>query len=309
MSTHWFHDHMLDFTATNVYKGNAAMFNMYSAMDRGREPASAAEAKGDAANPGYGCHYANPDNVNLCLPSGSDLDWGNRDYDINLFIKGIAWDGDGQLWFNIFNTDGMLGDRMVINWLFKPYLDVRARRYRFRILNGAVSRYFKLAIVEKVEGDGGELAGPPGSNSSYNRVPFYMVANDGNLMEHAVYFDGKKTVNGYTNRRGILPTQSIAERYDIVVDFAGFDPGTKLYMLNLLEHKNGRRPNRDSARGCAGRNLWPPGHKRSQHDRYDGHEIPGVSCACIRRRRPEHGSRRLCRGRHEDDPDARVHEG
>ena len=245
MSTHWFHDHMLDFTATNVYKGNAAMFNMYSALDRGREPASAAEAKGDPANPGYGCHYANPENVNLCLPSGSDLDWANRDYDVNLFLKGIAWDTDGQLWFNIFNTDGMLGDRMVINWLFKPYLDVRARRYRFRILNGAVSRYMKLAIVEKVEGDGGELAGPPGSDSSYNRVPFYMVANDGNLMEHAVYFDGKKTVNGYTNRKGILPTQSIAERYDIVVDFAGFDPGAKLYMVNLLEHKNGRRPHRE----------------------------------------------------------------
>lgn len=27
MSTHWFHDHMLDFTAPNVYKGNAAMMS------------------------------------------------------------------------------------------------------------------------------------------------------------------------------------------------------------------------------------------------------------------------------------------
>jgi FtsP/CotA-like multicopper oxidase with cupredoxin domain len=246
MSTHWFHDHMLDFTAPNVYKANAAMFNMYSAMDRGREPASAAEAEGDSENPGYGCHYKDPDNhvnnVNLCFPSGSALDWGNRDYDINLFIKGIAWDGEGQLWFNIFNTDGMLGDRLVTNWLWKPYFEVRARRYRFRILNGSVSRYIKLAIVEKVEGSGGELAGPPGSESSYNRVPFYMIANDGNIMEHAVYFDGNKTVGGLTNNKGILPTQGIAERYDIVVDFGQFEPGTKLYMLNLLEHRNGRRP-------------------------------------------------------------------
>ena len=37
MSTHWFHDHMLDFTAQNVYKGNAAMMNYYSAVDRGNE--------------------------------------------------------------------------------------------------------------------------------------------------------------------------------------------------------------------------------------------------------------------------------
>src|SRR4051794_7973523 len=37
MSTHWFHDHMFSFTSQNVYKGNAAMFNVYSAIDRGNE--------------------------------------------------------------------------------------------------------------------------------------------------------------------------------------------------------------------------------------------------------------------------------
>jgi FtsP/CotA-like multicopper oxidase with cupredoxin domain len=215
MSTHWFHDHMLDFTAQNVYKGNAVMMNYYSSVDRGREPTSAAEAAGDPANPGYGCHYANPSNVNLCLPSGSGLDWGNRSYDVNLLLADKAWDQQGQLFFNIFNLDGFLGDNILVNWLYKPYFEVRARRYRFRILNGSVSRYFRLALVTQ-------------SNAP---VPFYMVANDGNLMEHAVFFPN-----------GQLPTQGIAERYDIVVDFSQFAPGTKLYMVNLLEHRNGRRP-------------------------------------------------------------------
>ncbi|HXI29524.1 MAG TPA: hypothetical protein VNG89_13895 [Vicinamibacterales bacterium] len=32
MSTHWFHDHMFSFTSQNVYKGNAAMFNIYSGV-------------------------------------------------------------------------------------------------------------------------------------------------------------------------------------------------------------------------------------------------------------------------------------
>ncbi|MED5261473.1 MAG: multicopper oxidase domain-containing protein [Myxococcota bacterium] len=225
MSTHWFHDHMLDFTAQNVYKGNAAMMNYYSAVDRGNEGID--------------------DGVNLRLPSGTALDWGNRDYDVNLIIAGKAWDNEGQLWFNIFNLDGMLGDRMLTNWLYNPYFDVRARRYRFRILNGSVARYMRVALVEQVEGGGGELAGPAGSATTYNRVPFYMIANDGNIMEHAVYFDGTKTVGGLTNRKGILPTQAIAERYDIVVDFAQFVPGTKLYLVNLLEHQNGRRPQRE----------------------------------------------------------------
>jgi FtsP/CotA-like multicopper oxidase with cupredoxin domain len=141
------------------------------------------------------------------------LDWGNRDYDVNLLLAEKAWDGSGQLWFNPFNQKGFIGDVMTTNWLYKPYLDVRARRYRFRILNGSVSRYFKVALVDE--------SGDP--------VPFHMVANDGNIMEHTVLF-----------ANGELPTLGIAERYDIVVDFSEFEPGSKLYLVNMLQHKNGQ---------------------------------------------------------------------
>ncbi len=228
-STHWFHDHMLDFTSQNVYKGNAAMMNYYSALDRGYE------------GPGY--------EANLRLPSGTALPWGNRDYDVNLVIADKAWDREGQLWFNIFNRDGFLGDQLMANWLYHPYLDVRARRYRFRILNGSVARYLKLALVRQVHGSEGELSGPPGSGVSYSRVPFHMVANDGNIMEHAVPFDGGIDLDrdgDLQEHKGVLPTQSIAERYDIVVDFKGHGilPGDRLYLVNLLEHEDGRRPNR-----------------------------------------------------------------
>jgi manganese oxidase len=206
MSTHWFHDHMLDYTAQNVYKGNAAMMNYYSAVDRGRE--------------GFQCNYANANNANLCFPSGTALDWGNRDYDVNLVVADKAWDANGQLWFNIFNTDGFLGDRVLVNWSWMPYLDVRARRYRFRILNGAVSRNFQLALV----------------TSTGARVPFHMIANDGNIMEHSVRFPNAESQD--------MPEQAIAERYDIVVDFAQFRPGTRLYLVNLLEHDTGKGPKR-----------------------------------------------------------------
>lgn len=226
MSTHWFHDHMLDFTAQNVYKGSAVMFNLYSALDRGNE--------------------AWDDGVNLRLPSGSALPWGNRDYDVNLLIADKAWDTEGQLWFNIFNTDGFLGDRVLTNWLYKPYLEVRARRYRFRFLNGSVSRYFKYALVRQIQGSGGEFQGPSGSGVSYSRVGFFLVANDGNILEHTVPFDGTMDLDGNGNaaeHKGVLPTQGIAERYDIVVDFAsqGIQPGDKLYFVNLLEHRDGQK--------------------------------------------------------------------
>jgi FtsP/CotA-like multicopper oxidase with cupredoxin domain len=227
MSTHWFHDHMLDFTATNVYKGNAAMMNYYSALDRGNE--------------------AIDDGVNLRFPSGTALPWGNRDYDVNLMIAEKAWDREGQLWFNIFNLDGFIGDQVLTNWVWHPYLDVRARSYRFRILNGSVSRYFAIALVHKVKGKAGEIPGPPKANFSYNRVPFHMIANDGNIMEHAVPFDGRMDLDGdgvLLDHKGQLPTIGIAERYDIIVNFSkyGIKPGDKLYFVNTLEHTWGRRP-------------------------------------------------------------------
>jgi hypothetical protein len=95
MSTHWFHDHMFSFTSENVYKGNAGMMNIYSALDRGNE----------AIN----------DGVNLQLPSGRTKDFGNLDYDVNLMLADKTWDQDGQLVFDIFDRDGFLGDAITVN--------------------------------------------------------------------------------------------------------------------------------------------------------------------------------------------------
>ncbi|WP_454866516.1 multicopper oxidase domain-containing protein [Pseudomonas umsongensis] len=227
MSTHWFHDHMLDFTAQNVYKGNAAMMNYYSALDRGNESVN--------------------DGVNLRLPSGSALPWGNRDYDVNLLFADKAWDKNGQLWFNPFNTAGFLGDQVLVNWKWKPTLDVRARSYRLRMLNGSVSRYFKLALVREIKGTTGEFPGPVGSGVSYARVPFHMIANDGNIMEHSVPFDGSMDLDAdgdKQNHNAILPTLGIAERFDIIVNFAknGIKPGDKLFFVNLQVHEDGKGP-------------------------------------------------------------------
>jgi FtsP/CotA-like multicopper oxidase with cupredoxin domain len=121
------------------------------------------------------------------LPSGTDKSWGNLDYDINVVVADKAWDQEGQLYFDIFDTDGFLGDAVTVNLAYKPYFEVEARRYRFRILNGSVARFFKLALSD-------------GS-------PMILIANDGNLMPHPVTLPQ-------------LDEQGIGERYDIVIDFA-----------------------------------------------------------------------------------------
>jgi FtsP/CotA-like multicopper oxidase with cupredoxin domain len=192
MSTHWFHDHMFSFTAQNVYKGNAAMFNIYSALDRGNETLD--------------------DGVNLRLPSGSAKSWGNLDYDVNLMLADKAWDNSGQLYFDIFQFDGFVGDAMTVNLCYKPYFEVERRKYRFRILNGSVSRFFKIALS-----DGSAMI---------------QIANDGNLLPHPVTLTQ-------------LDEQGIAERYDVVIDFSRYKVGTKVWMVNLCEHSSGVKPSLD----------------------------------------------------------------
>jgi len=265
MSTHWFHDHMVDFTSQNVYKGNSAMMNYYSALDRGNE------CWNDGVNlrlpSGCGEKYALPKN-DYGVPQQSKRSWGVRDYDVQILVASKAWGQDtstypggevvtgkntvgadivnDQLWFAPFNSDGFVGDRMTVNWLYHPYLNVRARRYRFRILNGDVSRFMRFSLVAQREDNSGEFTGEH-SGISYDRVPFHMIANDGNVMEHAVPHDGSMDLDAdgdYQDHNGILPTQAIAERYDIIVDFAKFAPGTRIYMVNLLEHRDGRGPER-----------------------------------------------------------------
>ena len=148
MSTHWFHDHMFTFTAPNVYKGMAAMNNIYSSLDRGDETVN--------------------DGVNLRLPSGSSngKGWGNLDYDVNLMVSDRAWDADGQNDMDIFAFNGFLGDVMTVNLIYKPFFEVERRKYRFRILNASISRFLVLAL----------------SDSS----AMIQIANDGNLLPSPV---------------------------------------------------------------------------------------------------------------------------
>ena len=192
MSTHWFHDHMFSFTSQNVYKGMAGMFNIYSAKDRGNE----------AIN----------DGVNLRLPSGTAKSWANLDYDVNIMLADKAWDANGQLAFNKFDFDGFIGDRMTVNLVDNPYFEVEARKYRFRILNAAVSRFFKLALSD-------------GS-------PMIQIANDGNLLPHPVTLTE-------------LDEIGIAERYDVVIDFSRYAVGSTVSWVNLTKQTNGKKPDKD----------------------------------------------------------------
>src|SRR5438128_7776413 len=147
------------------------------------------------------------------LPSWTPNDFGNLAYYVNLMLADKAWDANGQLHFDIFDTEsGFVADVMTVNLVFRPFFEVERRKYRFRILNGAVARFFKIALSD-------------GS-------PMSFIANDGNLVPTPVVLTQ-------------LDEQGIAERYDIVIDFSRYSIGQKVWMVNLAEHENGKLPSKD----------------------------------------------------------------
>jgi FtsP/CotA-like multicopper oxidase with cupredoxin domain len=194
--TMWAHDHRFFFTAENVYKGNLGMITYYSGRDRGNETKN--------------------DGVNLRLPSGNKNDWGNIDFDVNLVFSDSTFDQNGQLIFDIFTSDGVVGDVPLVNMQYAPYMDVLPRKYRFRILNACMSRFFKLGLADQ--------AGRP--------VPFKFIANDGNLLVNPVTMS-------------TLEIQGIAERCDIVVDFSLFPVGSRIRFINQAHHTDGRMVDRE----------------------------------------------------------------
>ena len=195
--TLWAHDHRFFFTAENVYKGNLGMVNYYSGPDRGNEQLV--------------------NGVNLRLPSGRLLDYGNVDFDVNLVMSDAATRPDGQLFFDTTTTDGFLGDLPLVNFAYAPFMNVLPRKYRFRILNACMSRFLQFCI----------------SSPSNTKVPFKFIANDGNFVVNPITLT-------------TLDHQGIAERYDIVVDFSTFPINSRLKLVNLLEMRDDGRGPKDT---------------------------------------------------------------
>lgn len=116
-STNWYHDHAIDITGGNVYRGLAGFYLYRTPIDTGNEqdPPPA-----------------------LALPSG--------EYDVPLVLQDRLFDAQGYLSFDSFDHNGFLGDKFLVNGLIQPYFRVARRKYRFRFLNGSNARVYQLFL-------------------------------------------------------------------------------------------------------------------------------------------------------------------
>ena len=125
----WYHDHSVDATAANVYRGLFG-FNMnFDALD--------SKLGEDDPNPAA-----------LRLPGKMSADGTQRLYDIPLGIADRTIDANGQLVYSNFGHDGFIGDpRLSVNGKVQPYLTVQRRKYRFRLYNCCSARMLQLYLV------------------------------------------------------------------------------------------------------------------------------------------------------------------
>jgi len=181
-STLWYHDHLLDFTGANVYRGLSGFFLYFDELDTGSEFAG------------------------LRLPSG--------EFDVALVLQDRRLDRNGQLVYDgLTDHNGFLGDKYLVNGVIQPFLDVKRRKYRFRLLNGSNARFLGISLTDRDD----------------RVLPYDLIATEGGLL--AAPARGQK-----------LSLLSPAQREEIVIDFAQFPEGARVYLMNRLEQEDGRGP-------------------------------------------------------------------
>jgi spore coat protein A, manganese oxidase len=144
-ATLWYHDHRMDFTGPQVYRGLAGIFIV-----------------------------RDNDEDALPLPAGEK--------EIPLFLADRSFKEDGSFSYPSRDPslvgepgvedqfrDGVLGDVVLVNGAPWPFLEVSATRYRFRILNASNARRYQLELdpppregptLVQIGSDGGLLASP-----------------------------------------------------------------------------------------------------------------------------------------------------
>ena len=126
----------------------------------------------------------------LGLPSGA--------YEVPLIVRDANFDKSGNLIYNP-TSSGFLAKNPMVNGTRDPYLKVDTALYRFRVLNGASARLFKLALS--------------------NGAPFTLIGNDGGLLEAAVSIGQIEFSPG--------------ERLDLLIDFRELPVSTKVMLQDL----------------------------------------------------------------------------
>jgi FtsP/CotA-like multicopper oxidase with cupredoxin domain len=144
------------------------------------------------------------DYVASLLPTGK--------YEMPLVIQDRTFYNDGSFWFPTIGTNpdidpywqmSFVGNTIMVDGKVWPNMNVSQGQYRFRLLDASNSRIYQLSFVD---------------TQTNTTLPFTQIGSDGGYLRTSVAMTSLL----------IAP----AERMDILVDFSGLAPGTKVLLKN-----------------------------------------------------------------------------
>lgn len=162
----WYHDHAMGINRLNIYAGLAGAYIIRDSVE---------------------------DSLNL--PAGK--------YEIPLVLSDRQLTPEGQLFYPTSPDPKspwipeVFGDAILANGKIFPYLNVEARKYRFRVLNASNGRFYHLSLEKDASANG----------TSGNGASFWQIGTDQGLLPSPVPLQALMIAPG--------------ERVDLVVDFSG----------------------------------------------------------------------------------------
>ncbi len=246
----WFHDHRMDHTGSNVYKGMVGLYPIYdpkNGMDMGDETQGLRLP---------GVRTDNPDgsfDVDYDIPLAfydCRLDDGvTMHQDIHDGMGEFPAAGNprkhpewwGKTFYKHFPNHGFVGDVFTVNGTAYPVLEVKRRKYRFRFLDCSISRIYEFKLMSSTQGPkasrdlgyiGNELQGQYRIPDGQQCMKFTQIASDGGLLPLPIPRDSFE----------LWP----AKRREFIVDFTKYMDGTPttkgdvIYLTNVMKMPDGR---------------------------------------------------------------------
>src|SRR5215217_1209186 len=244
----WFHDHRMDQTGSNVYKGMVGLYPIYdpkNGMDMGDETRGLhlPGVRTDNDDGSFDVDYDIPLAFYDCrLDDGITVHHDAHDTE----FKGVKnptthpewW---GKSFYKHFPNHGFVGDIFTVNGTAYPTLTVKRRKYRFRFLDASLARIYEFKLMSSTRGPKSsvslgytddELQGQYRIPDGQQCMKFTQIASDGGLLPFPVVRDSFE----------LWP----AKRREFIVDFTRYQDGTPttkgdvIYLTNVMKMPNGR---------------------------------------------------------------------
>jgi FtsP/CotA-like multicopper oxidase with cupredoxin domain len=246
----WFHDHTMDHTGDNVYKGMVGLYPIYdpkNGLDMGdeRRGLRLPGVRRNNANGSFDVAYDIPLALfDVSLDDGvtehQDMHDGMGEYPAagNPRTHPEWW---GKSFYKHFPNHGFVGDIFTVNGTAFPVLHVKRRKYRFRFLDASVARIYELKLMSSTQGPKSsvslgykdeELQGQYRIPDGQQCMRFTQIASDGGLLPFPIKRDSFE----------LWP----AKRREVIVDFTRYQDGTPttkgdvIYLTNVMEMTDGR---------------------------------------------------------------------